>query len=99
MGKTVKMSFEWKNLQEIGKCIGYNYSEKKKWPHGLSAPLLGLFSIIHSRSQVRDYRTIGPLVLFYIVIFFLNVLISYIYRTPLVYHRVAKSCTGMRRII
>ena len=43
---------------------------KKKWPQAISAPLLGLFSIIfkrlfigiYTRSQVSVYRTIGPLV-------------------------------------
>ena len=42
---------------------------KTNGPRASSAPLLGLFSIIfnmfidiYSRSQVRVYRTIGPLV-------------------------------------
>ena len=43
MGKTVKMSFEGKSQQEIGKWI--DYSEKKKSPGAASAPALGLNTI------------------------------------------------------
>ena len=36
-GKTVKMSFEGKSQQEIGK----DYSEKRKWPKGFICPCTG----------------------------------------------------------
>ena len=79
-------------------------SLKEKMARGLICPFTGAIfhniqTAIYSRSQVSDYKTIGPLVLFYIVIFFLYVIISYIYRTPLVYHRVVKLRTGMWKII
>ena len=69
MGKTVKMSVEGKDLQEIGKWRGYYY--EKKWPQGFIC--LFTWAIFHNiktcllvytyRSQVSVYRTIGHLVL------------------------------------
>ena len=76
MGKTVKMSFEGENQQESGKWTNIDYFEKKReenGPRASSAPALGLNTLIFkhvigicSRSQVSVYRTIGPLVLFWL---------------------------------
>ena len=55
------MSFEEKNL--YGEYI--DYSGEKKWPKGFICPYTGTifyYIRIYSRSQVRVYRTIGPLV-------------------------------------
>ena len=46
MGITVKMSFEGKNQQEIGKWTNIDYSEKENGPRASSAPALGLNTII-----------------------------------------------------
>ncbi|MEW8543574.1 MAG: hypothetical protein AB2693_08555 [Candidatus Thiodiazotropha sp.] len=46
MGKTVKMSFEGKNFQEIANGQDIDYSEEKNGPRASFAPLLGLFAII-----------------------------------------------------
>ena len=68
MGKTVKMSVEGKDLQEIGKLI-----IMKKMAPGLYLPLYwgyfpsysNMFIGIYNRSQVSVYRTIGPLVVLF----------------------------------
>ena len=65
-GKLLKMSFEEKSQQDIGKWTNIDYSEKRKWPKGIICPCTGviyMFIGICSRSQVSVYRTIGPLVL------------------------------------
>ena len=41
-GKTVKMSFEGKSKQKIGKGQNIDYSEKKKISQGLHLPLPGV---------------------------------------------------------
>ena len=46
MGITVKMSFEGKSQQEIGKWTNIDYSEKENGPRASSAPALGLNTII-----------------------------------------------------
>ena len=46
MGITVKMSFEGKSQQEIGKWTNIDYSEKENGPTASSAPALGLNTII-----------------------------------------------------
>ena len=46
MGITVKMSFEEKSQQEIGKLTNIDYSEKENGPRASSAPALGLNTII-----------------------------------------------------
>ena len=46
MGITVKMSFEDKSQQEIGKWTNIDYSEKENGPRASSAPALGLNTII-----------------------------------------------------
>ena len=46
MGITVKMSFEGKSQQEIGKWPNIDYSEKENGPRASSAPALGLNTII-----------------------------------------------------
>ena len=46
MGITVKMSFEGKSQQEIGKWTNIYYSEKENGPRASSAPALGLNTII-----------------------------------------------------
>ena len=59
------MSFEGKNV--YGQYI--DYFEKNIWPKGFICPYTGtiLYNIrIYSRSQVSVYRTIGPLVLFFV---------------------------------
>ena len=64
MGKTVEMSVEGKDLQEIGKWTGY-WLLWKKWPQGFVCPFTGAifhFIGIYNRSQMSVYRTIGPLV-------------------------------------
>ena len=58
------MSFEGKNL--YGQYIDYS---EKKMAQGLHLPLYGtiFYNIgIYSRSQVSVYRTIGPLVFFFL---------------------------------
>ena len=62
------MSFEGKNL--YGQYIDYSEKKKKKWPKGFICPYTGtIFYIIriYSRSQVSVYRTIGPLVLIFLI--------------------------------
>ena len=46
MGITVKMSFEGKSQQEIGKWTNIDYSGKENGPRASSAPALGLNTII-----------------------------------------------------
>ena len=69
MGKTVQMSFDGKSQQEIGKWTILIILKKENGPRASSAPALGLNTIIfkhvywYMQTQVRVYRTIGPLVL------------------------------------
>ena len=70
---TVKMSFEGKSQQEIGKWDRILIILKKEnGPRASSAPALGLNTIIFKhvywymqQTQVSVYRTIGPLVLIF----------------------------------
>ena len=82
LGKTAKMSFEGKSQQEprnwqMDRIL--IILKKENGPRASSAPALGLNTIIFKhvywymqQTQVSVYRTIGPLVLFFIE----NLLIS-----------------------
>ena len=41
-GKLLKMSFEEKSQQDIGKWTNIDYSEKRKWPKGVICPCTGV---------------------------------------------------------
>ena len=46
MGKSVKMSFVGKNLQEMGNGLKIDDSEKNLDPRGLSAPIPGQYTCL-----------------------------------------------------
>ena len=77
MGITVKMSFEGKSQQEIGKWTKIDYSEKENGPRASSAPALGLNTIIFkhvywymqqiSGERLQDHWSSGLLIGEYIL--------------------------------